>query len=313
MPGGVRSPLWQGLALFSLLTTSAVAIDRFVSPTGGGVPPFTDWTSAATNIQDAIDASADGDVVWVTNGIYASGGKVMAGDLTNRVALDKALTVQSVNGPFATVIQGAWDPAKAGPGAVRCAWLTNGALLSGFTLRSGGTRSAGDFVTLCSGGGVWCASTNAVVANCVIRSNVAKYYASGAFRVMLRNCAVSGNQYSSYDVIYQCVLNSCTVVSNYSAEALDGCAATKRCAGLLEVHPKHHRQYLLSRARTVAVRSGATQVTPLALWAGAGLAETPTLVGFPRPPAQMTFLMLQRESPTRFKWIVETMGLVTSA
>ena len=74
----------------------------------------------------------------MTNGVYAVGGRVMAGDLTNRIALNKALTVQSVNGPFATVIQGAG--ATNGNSAVRCAWLTNGASLVGFTLQAGATR-----------------------------------------------------------------------------------------------------------------------------------------------------------------------------
>src|SRR5437016_318073 len=82
------------------------AANFYVSPSGANVPPFADWASAATNIQDAIDAASTGDVVWVTNGIYSEGGKVMVGDLTNRVALDKTLTVQSMNGPAATIIQG---------------------------------------------------------------------------------------------------------------------------------------------------------------------------------------------------------------
>ena len=77
----------------------------------------------------------------MTNGVYNTGGKVMSGDLTNRVALDKALTVISVNGYSTTAIEGQWDSVSTnGPGAVRCAWLASGALLNGFTLRNGATR-----------------------------------------------------------------------------------------------------------------------------------------------------------------------------
>src|SRR5208283_649253 len=97
------------------------------------VPPYSTWTTAAITIQDAIDSAAAGDIVLATNGIYATGGRVMAGDLTNRVALNKSVIVTSVNGYSTTVIQGAWDPVSTngtGPGAVRCAWLTNGAVLN---------------------------------------------------------------------------------------------------------------------------------------------------------------------------------------
>src|ERR1041385_3682158 len=113
------------LILFCAIRASAAVF--FVDASGtNATPPYTDWSTAATNIQDAIDAASEGDMVLVTNGIYASGGKVMAGDLTNRVALDKALTVQSVNGPLVTIIQGA---GTVGASGVRCAWLTNNATL----------------------------------------------------------------------------------------------------------------------------------------------------------------------------------------
>ena len=120
-----------------LVTSNCIAADRFVSPAGAHIAPFADWATAATNIQDAIDVSSPLDTIWVTNGIYAVGGRAVSGTLTNRVAVYKRLTVQSVNGPAATIIQGAWDPATNGPMAVRCLWITNGATLRGFTLRNG--------------------------------------------------------------------------------------------------------------------------------------------------------------------------------
>jgi len=52
------------LAALSLLSLAAHAVDRYVSLTGGHAPPFTNWTDAATNIQDAIDAASAGETVW---------------------------------------------------------------------------------------------------------------------------------------------------------------------------------------------------------------------------------------------------------
>lgn len=144
------------------------------------VSPYLTWATAGTNFQDAITASVAGEIVLVTTGVYASGGKTMDGLLTNRVMLDKLLIVTSVNGYSATVIQGAWDPFAVngiGPLAVRCAWLTNYAVLNGFTLRGGGTQhySTAELVSWNSGGGAWCASTNAIVSNCVLSNNSAEF------------------------------------------------------------------------------------------------------------------------------------------
>src|SRR5438105_6039122 len=97
------------------------------------LPPFSSWATAATNIQDALDASQNGDTVLVTNGVYSHGGVIINPhnlQVTNRVALTNAVTLLSVNGPAVTTISG-------GPNQNRCAYVGSNALLSGFTLSGG--------------------------------------------------------------------------------------------------------------------------------------------------------------------------------
>jgi hypothetical protein len=209
-----------------LLTFISFGADRYVDLNNSQpVPPYTNWTTAAVNIQDAIDAAGDGELIWVTNGIYASGGRVLAGDLTNRVALYKAVTVRSVNGPATTTIQGA-GPTN-GSNAVRCAWVTNGATLQGFTLQWGATRTGGSF-DLTVGGGAWCSSQAATVANCIIRSNNAANPGAGAYQGTLRNCAINWNNLNLAGggaAVYQAVLLNCTVVGNLTT-GTSGCKLT---------------------------------------------------------------------------------------
>ncbi len=147
------------------LLPQAAAVVRYVDVSNTNASaPYTNWATAATNIQDAVDAAVAGDEIMVTNGIYATGGRAVYGTMTNRVAVDKPLALRSVNGPQLTVIQGRQVPGTiTGDGAIRCVYLTNGASLSGFTLRNGGTRSSGDYDQEDAGGGLWCESTNAIV------------------------------------------------------------------------------------------------------------------------------------------------------
>jgi len=182
-------------------------------------PPYTSWATAASTIQDAVDAAVvPGAVVLVTNGIYAKGGRVGS---TNRVVIDKLLTVRSVNGPQLTLIDGSR--------LVRCAYLTNGAALSGFTLTNGASSL---------GGGVWCWSQAETVDNCVLVRNFSDY-GGGAYGGMLSNCTLNANSASYGGGAYTATLSQCALSGNFCSYngggafggTLNACTLTHNLAG----------------------------------------------------------------------------------
>jgi hypothetical protein len=210
------------------------------------LPPYTNWLTAATNIQDAVDVSLDADQILVTNGIYQTGGRLVSGDsTTNRLAVTDAVTVQSINGPAVTVIQGYQVPGTTnGPGAMRCVYLANNASLIGFTLTNGATQTVG--------GGVECQSISAVVSNCVVVRNTA-VFGGGASSGTFYNCAFlnniaqnsgGGGFSSGYTggssgnplVTYRSSFNNCLFRGNaaasggaVAAESYDGVAFVNNC------------------------------------------------------------------------------------
>ena len=130
----------------SALRTNYVVVAPItrVSPYGSQTPPYTTWDTAATNIQVAIDYASAGSLVVVTDGTYR---------VTAPVTISKALNLQSVNGPFATIVD-------AG-GQRRCFSLANsGAIMDGFTARGGyATNGAGVLMS------------DGTIRNCIIRNN----------------------------------------------------------------------------------------------------------------------------------------------
>src|SRR5262245_27526910 len=148
------------LSLIAAASTSA-AVHYVDLNSANPTPPYTSWATAATNIQDAVDAAVGGDQILVTNGVYETGGKFAGG--SNRVVLDKPIVLQSVNGPSVTIINGS--------GSMRCVFMANGTFLAGFTLTNGAPPPY-----LSAGGvGFGDVGSTAVVSNCVIVGCSAKY------------------------------------------------------------------------------------------------------------------------------------------
>ncbi len=180
----------------------------------------TDWTTAKRTLQAAVDLTVPGDTVTVAAGTYNEGGKVVAYlanqmTLTNRVAITQAITLQAAStNPADTIIVGASDNGGAGPAAVRCVYLAEGAVLSGFTLTNGYTESTGSTTNL-SGGGIFCPSTNAFVANCLITDCHASSYAGGVMGGTIVNSTLLRNTTAeSAGGAYKSALLGCHIISN---------------------------------------------------------------------------------------------------
>ena len=163
--------------------------------------PYTNWTTAAHTIQEAVNASDPtlmGTLILVTNGIYNQGGAVTPDyELTNRVCVTQAYTsVRSVNGVASTFIVGAASMfGDYGPDAVRCTYLgAENAHVSGFTMTNGYTLDGFDDDPYnCNGAGVHSIYQSCVVSNCLISGNFAAGCGGAAYGGTLYHCIINGN------------------------------------------------------------------------------------------------------------------------
>ena len=171
------------------------------------------WGTAKKTIQAAVNATLDGDTVLVANGVYNTGAAVAQGQaLSNRVVITRAITVRSINGAEATVIEGSGTNCYDTAQAVRCVFMANG-VLQGFTLQYGATGNG------IPGGGVcmFNAAAGSAVSDCVIRGNKASS-GGGSCYGTLNNCTLSGNTAtSSGGGSYYGTLNNCTLSGNTAA------------------------------------------------------------------------------------------------
>ncbi len=180
-------------------------------------------------IQAAIDASVDGDVVLVADGVYTGPGNR---DIDFR---GKSITLRSASGPDSCVIncQGTEDDRHRG------FWFHSGeseaAVLDGFTVRNGvvGGNVCSSFV----GGGIRCDDSSPTIANCIITGNMVQdhcvargggvYSSGGSPRIL--NCEIIENDAFASDVfalgggIYCAggspVIANCTIAGNTATTA----------------------------------------------------------------------------------------------
>lgn len=184
--------VWSGF----FICCAASATIRYVDVNSTNpVAPYNSWDTAATSIQPAVNAAAAGDTVLVADGHY---------QLSSQINVSKALTIQSVNGPAVTTVDGG--------GVTRCFHFPNGGCeISGFTITNG--------YTLGHGGGIYCPQVGKdKVSNCIISGNTARYNGGGMYDGVAYNCIISGNSADNGGGIYSrggfLVASNCVISGN---------------------------------------------------------------------------------------------------
>ncbi len=146
----VRAPILAAVLVVGVLFSSSATADvHYVDlHCTNPVPPFTDWSTAATSIQEAVNQAVESETVMVTNGTYV---------LSSQILITNSISLLSVTGPTNTVIDGNQS--------TRCILTTNAPALviDGFTITGGRVAGNGGGAFFYDGG---------TMRNCIISNNV---------------------------------------------------------------------------------------------------------------------------------------------
>ena len=181
--------LFLGAAFCQAATNYCVVPDN-----AGATPPYTDWPTAATNIQEVVNGCLAGDTIYLTNGHYY---------LTGEVVVAQAVIIRSFNNgatdPTNTILDGNNYAGK--PVTNRCLIVTNAAAtIDGLTLTNGRALNS-------SGGGCRIPagiSGTVILTNCIISGNSATNVnqtgggVSASSLAIIANCRITGNRAASW-------------------------------------------------------------------------------------------------------------------
>lgn len=186
------------LGISLLVSTPSIAVDRFMRPANAGTAhPYTSWATAATNFSQFAGVWQDGDVIWLTNGLYQSNYSI--------ATLDKGVTIKTAGSRQETIVDGA--------GWKRFSLQHADAVLEGFTITNC-YHQYGGAVEVYLGG---------TIRNCTLVGNRADN-GGGAIYLdqggVVEGCLLAANQANSGGAIYcgygGMVMNSTVTLSRAS-------------------------------------------------------------------------------------------------
>jgi len=224
-----------------LALTPIWAAEHYVSLDGLNNPPYTNWADAATNVIDAVTIAADGETIWITNGVF---------NITNTLNLNGRKTLRSVNGYAGTIINGMYNGSTGNYVCMTATSVCDGITISNgynYSYISDDARGGGGVlvssacwlvnskITRCHGrynscgGGVRITGAG-VMTNCIVHSNdVSGAYGGGLClegNALVQDCLITDNQNVNYGGgIYfgggfgtGAILRNCIVSNNTAAK-----------------------------------------------------------------------------------------------
>ena len=202
----------------SALITGRAGTTQYVSTNGLVISPYATWAEAATNLTQALAASADGSTIIISNGVYRP---------TATMTIGKSVTITSLYGAAQTVFDGGGQAMSflfvdntAVTASIHGLTITNffsagiyaanGTLIFAKCNITGNKNNGGRY----QGGGINCQNWGArnislYITNCIIRGNTALpqslpvqyletgagiyYYGNANSTCQVDNCVISDN------------------------------------------------------------------------------------------------------------------------